>query len=319
MPIVTSSNYHPPYPFRNAHINTMYPALLRRISPLPYKRVTVDTPDGDFLDLDFVHRDRSRIAVGVHGLEGDSVRPYIQGMLHQMLQRDWDVLGMNFRSCSGRTNRLPQSYNMGASNDLKFVVNYLLEQGYEEITLIGFSLGGNVVLKYLGEEGIHIPKAIKRAVAISVPCHIATANAEINHWRNRLYLWRFLKTLNAKVKEKAALFPEHIQVPKRMPRNFTEFDDQFTGPIHGYRDGMDYYTQCSSKQFLPKIQVPTLLLNALDDTFLSDECYPYEIAKKQPNLYLETPQYGGHVGFWDTAHRGGYYSERQATAFICNN
>ncbi|RME96803.1 MAG: alpha/beta fold hydrolase [Bacteroidetes bacterium] len=316
MPYLQRSSYRPPFLFRQAHVNTIYPALFRRVAPLPYERITIDTPDADFLDLDFVRRGHARIVVGLHGLEGSSKRPYIQGMLWQFLKRNWDVVGMNFRSCSGRMNRQLVSYNMGTSGDLKLVVEALIEMGYREIVLIGFSLGGNVTLKYLGEVGKLLPAAVRGAIAVSVPCHIASANKEIAKLENRLYLRRFLRTLHQKMAIKAQQFPGQIQIPERAFTTFHEFDDHFTGPLHGYRNGQDYYERCSSLQFLPYIARPALLLNAQDDTFLSPLCYPRELAARSSYLYLETPTYGGHVGFYQKVAKGGYYSERRAVAFV---
>jgi predicted alpha/beta-fold hydrolase len=316
MPYLAYSPYRPPLVFRQAHINTIYPALLRQSPALPYERVCIDTPDEDFLDVDMVRRGHRRVVLALHGLEGSSERPYIRAMLATFLERHWDVAGMNFRSCSGRMNRQLQSYNMGASPDLRVVVGALLDMGYNNIVLIGFSLGGNVVLKYLGEEGIHAPSEIKAAVAISVPCHISSANEKIAKAENRIYLRRFLKTLHEKMAEKAARFPNQLQMPARPFTTFHEFDDYFTGPIHGYRDGQDYYERCSSLQFLPDIHRPTLLLNAQDDTFLSPACYPRSLAQQLDKFYLETPKYGGHVGFYQPTRKGGYYSELRAREFV---
>lgn len=316
MPSVSQVSYRPPLLFRNPHINTVYPALFRQPPSLPYERISIDTPDDDFLDLDFVRGGHARIVVALHGLEGSSERHYIHGMLQQFLRREWDVVGMNFRSCSGRMNRQLRTYNMGASPDLKLVIAHLVDLGYEEIVLVGFSLGGNVTLKYLGEEGPNLPETVKAAVAISVPCHIASANLEIAKWQNRLYLRRFLQTLNEKMIEKAASFPDEVQLPPKPFTTFHDFDDHFTGPLHGYRDGADYYERCSSLQFLPNIHCPTLLLNALDDTFLSEQCYPHTLAERHPYLYLETPRYGGHVGFFQWPSKGAYYSEQRAVAFV---
>jgi uncharacterized protein len=316
MPLIPHSSYHAPRFFQQAHLNTIFPALFRRVRALPYQRETIPTPDGDFLDIDWIKTGSSRLIIGLHGLEGNTNSPYLQGILSYFSQHGWDALGMNFRSCSGRMNNRLRSYNMGESSDLHHVVAYAITQGYQEIVLTGFSLGGNVLLKYLGESGPLLPAVIKGAVAFSVPCHIPSANVAIAHWENKLYLVRFLQTLNAKMLAKVKQFPGSLRVPKRMPRSFQEFDSQFTAPIHGYRDAADYWDSCSSIHFLPNISIPVLLVNAEDDTFLAPPCYPRELAENHPFLYLETPQYGGHCGFYSPLADGSYWTERRALAFI---
>jgi len=316
MPLISDSSYRAPWLFRQAHLNTIFPALFRRVQALPYQRETIPTPDGDFLDIDWIKTGNSRLLIGLHGLEGDTNSSYLQGILGYFSNRGWDALGMNFRSCGGRMNTRLRTYNMGESNDLHHVVAYALTQGYQEIVLTGFSLGGNVLLKYLGESASLLSSAIKGAVAFSVPCHIPSANVAIAHWENKLYLMRFLRTLNAKMRTKVKQFPDYLQLPDRMPRSFQEFDGQFTAPIHGYRNAADYWESCSSIHFLPNINLPVLLINAEDDTFLAPPCYPRELAKTHPFLHLETPQYGGHCGFYSPQADGSYWTERRAFAFI---
>ncbi len=316
MPIVAESDYQAPWLFRSAHLNTIYAGLIRKVDGLEYVRTTMETPDDDFMDLDWVKQGASKLLIAVHGLEGASDRAYIRGALRYFHQEGWDGLGMNFRTCSGRMNRQLKTYNMGASDDLALVVEHAVSLGYQQIGLVGFSLGGNVILKYLGEKGEQTPKEVKAAVAISVPCHIPTANIAIAHWQNRLYLWRFLRTLNEKLTYKAGRFPDELSLPDRMPRSFREFDDHFTGPVHGYLDGPDYWDRCSSTHFIPNIRRPALLINAQDDTFLSPQCFPFELARAHPFFHLETPQYGGHVGFVTFGSNGIYWSERRALEFL---
>lgn len=317
MPLIQSSSYKPSRIFRAGHINTIYSALFRKIPSFKYKRQRIDTPDGDFLDLDWAKKGSDRLLIAIHGLEGSADRPYIQGLIQYFNKNNWDGMGLNLRSCSGELNRKLHSYNMGSSDDLAFVVDYIVKHfDYKEIALVGFSMGGNIVLKYLGEGNI-IPQKVKAAVAFSVPCHIPTATIEIEHWQNWQYVRRFMQTLNEKTANKAKVFPNDLDVSKPMPRNFTEFDGRFTAPVHGYSSAEDYWTKCSSLQFLDTIFIPTLLVNAKDDSFLSDKCFPYEIAKKSAHFHLETPQWGGHVGFTGSNYeKGVYWSERRAFEFI---
>ncbi|MCB0636238.1 MAG: alpha/beta fold hydrolase [Lewinella sp.] len=316
MPLIPSSTYRAPWFFRQAHLNTIIPALLRPVAPLPYERTTPHTPDDDFVDLDWLTAGHDRLVIALHGLEGSADRPYIRGLMQYFTTRGWDGLAFNFRSCSGRPNRQIRSYHMGATADVKLAVGHALEQGYREIALVGFSLGGNVLLKYFGEEGEQLPAAVIGGVAFSVPCHIPTANVAIAHRQNRLYLWRFLKTLNRKMAEKVRRFPNQLSLPARMPRSFYEFDDFFTGPMHGFRGAEHYWESCSSLNFMPDIHRPVLLVNAQDDTFLSPSCFPVELARQHDFLFLETPSHGGHCGFMSFDEEGGIWSEQRAWVFL---
>lgn len=318
MPLVQPSTYQSSFLFQHYHLNTIFPSVFRKVLGIKYIRETMDTPDDDFIDLDFSTVGSRKIAIVIHGLEGDASRHYVKGMVRQFNRQGWDAVGMNFRSCSGRPNRQKRSYHMGASDDLALVVSHLVNKGYESIVPIGFSLGGNVTLKYLGENGTKLPTEVKAGVAFSVPIEIISANQEINHPRNRIYLNRFITSLTEKVVAKAKFYPElNDLMPATPPQNFAEFDSIFTGPIHGYKDAMDYWTHTSSIQFLDKICRPTLLVNALDDSFLSKECYPYDLAKRSKYFYLETPKHGGHVGFASFSRQ--FWSERRAWEFVNQN
>lgn len=316
MPLIKASTYRPKLWFRNHHVNTIYPAYFRKIPEVDYERERLDTPDKDFLDLDWSTVGGDRLLIGLHGLEGSANRPYIRGMARYFNERGWDALGLNFRGCSGAPNRLLRSYHIGETGDLRLVIKHALATGrYRHIGLVGFSLGGNVILKYLGEGGFY-PKELIGGVAFSVPCDVKAANTEIDKWHNWHYRQRFMETLNGKMVEKAARFPEQLQLPERMPRDFREFDDTFTAPIHGFRDADHYWTSCSSIRYMPDIQHPALLVSAMDDTFLSPECYPFEQAKGHSHFHFEAPKWGGHVGFVTTGPEGYYWTEKRAFEFL---
>lgn len=315
--MIQRSAYRPSALFRNAHINTIYSALLRRVPGVRYQRERLFTPDGDFLDLDWSTAGSDRLLIVVHGLEGSADRPYVRGMIRYFNERGWDGLGMNFRGCSGEPNLRLRSYHMGETEDLGLIVRHALERGrYRHLALVGFSLGGNVVMKYLGEARADRPGEVAAAVALSVPCHITSANREIDRWYNFLYLRRFLRSLNAKMSEKASRFPGEVPALRPLPRSFQTFDDQFTGPIHGFRDARDYWESTGSLRFIPAIDVPTLLINARDDTFLSHACYPVELAQGHDRFYLEIPRWGGHVGFYQANGEVAIWSEKRTFAFI---
>jgi predicted alpha/beta-fold hydrolase len=318
MPIISHSTYKPPFIFRLRHVNTIFPALFRSFPEFEYQRERITTPDGDFIDLDWSPSGSERLLIVLHGLEGNADRHYVKGMIRHFSHNGWDGVGMNLRSCSGELNSKLHSYHMGVSDDLAHVIAHVIANyNYSTIVLSGFSMGGNIVLKYLGEQKNNLPKEVKAAVTFSVPCHIQSANVNIEKWYNWQYVRRFMKTLNKKVEQKAVKFPDQLNIDKPMPRNFTEFDERFTSKLHGFKDAVDYWTQCSCKQFLHNIRIPTLLVNAKDDSFLSEACFPYNIAKKNPYFYLETPAHGGHVGLSGQGGSDGtYWTENRAHKFV---
>ncbi|RMG85334.1 MAG: alpha/beta fold hydrolase [Bacteroidetes bacterium] len=321
MPLTDSPGYVAPRWLRNPHFNSIYAAVFRKVPGVFYERERLLTPDDDFLDLDWSRTGSRRLLIACHGLEGSADRPYMRGMIRHFNRHGWDGLGINFRGCGGELNRKPYSYHMGWTTDLDFMVQKMATQGnYDEIALIGFSLGGNVVLNYLGRKGREVPQIVRKAVAFSVPCHIESANVEINRRRNRLYLWRFMRSLNEKARIKAAQFPGAFAFdPKNPPTSFYEFDEQVTAPAHGFASNRDYWEKTSSLPVLDQICIPTLLVNAADDTFLSAQCYPVELARKHPFFHFEKPRHGGHVGFVEFNNDGSFWSEKRALAFVQNN
>jgi len=275
----------------------------------------LELEDGDFLDLNWLRKDRNRVAILSHGLEGSNDDGYIQGMTTVLDRAGWDVLAWNYRGCGKEPNRLPRFYHSGETGDLGRVISHAAAY-YSCISLIGFSLGGNLILKYLGEAKPH--PAITGGAAISAPVDLASsARALDQRPGNRLYLQRFMKTLVAKVESKARRFPGQLDASRsRGIRTFEEFDNRYTAPLHGFRDAEDYWKQSSARQYLPGITVPTLLLNALDDPFLTPQCFPYDEANRNPLLFLETPKSGGHLGFIDLVHGLQPFYERRITEFF---
>lgn len=317
MPLVEHASYRAPLGFRNPWTNTLYAALFRKVSGVHYRRQRLELPDGDFLDLDWSRIGSRRLIIALHGLEGSARRPYVMGMVRAFNHAGWDAVGINFRNCSGTPNRLLQSYHIGATGDLAYLVEQLAASArYTCIVLIGFSLGGNVVLKYLGEQGSQLPCAMQAGVAISAPVDVVDANREIRKWRNRPYVWRFMRSMNAKIEQKRRRFGHQLFEPARPARNFDEFDEWYTAPIHGFSSAYDYWQRSSSIHFIPYIRVPTLMVNAADDTFLGPNCYPTALARPHRHFHLEIPRHGGHVGFVQFGHNGLYGSEQRALAFV---
>ncbi|HEX4666909.1 MAG TPA: alpha/beta fold hydrolase [Chthoniobacterales bacterium] len=271
-------------------------AFLRRERVARFEPERLELADGDFLDLRWLRRDRDRLAILSHGLEGSADERYIRGLAAALTDNGWDVLAWNFRGCGEEPNRLVRLYHSGATEDLNAVVEHS-GGSYSCIALIGFSLGGNLTLKYMGEAPPH--RSVVVAVAISAPVELAASARMLDQrWSNRVYLLRFIDSLVAKVEAKAVRFPSEIDARgSRELRTFREFDDRYTSRLHGFRDAADYWKQASARQFLHQITRPTLLINARNDPFLAPECFPFPEAEGNPCLFLETPESGGHLGF----------------------
>jgi len=297
MPLIPSSPYQPPFHLFNKHLETIVPSIFRKVTAT-YKRERIELIDGDFLDLDWLSKDRDKLVIVSHGLEGNSDRHYAKGMASYFFQRGWDSLAWNCRGCSGEINRLPRFYHHGATEDLGAVVDHAIKKKYSHIVLIGFSMGGSMTLKYLGEKKGRVSKALKSAVVFSVPCDLGSSARELEKPTNKFYLNRFLKKLGVKMQTKSLLFPKQIStVGFEKIKSFREFDNRYTAPLHDFADADDFYMKASCGPYLPAIQIPTLIINALNDPFLPDACYPFDLAKNHDFIHLETPARGGHVGF----------------------
>ena len=322
MPLIASSSYRPPVYLRGGHLQTIIPSLFRKVS-VSYGRERIDTPDDDFLDLDWALCTDSSLKLVIlsHGLEGDSSRPYLAGMVRHLNQTGFDCLAWNYRSCSGEMNRQARMYHVGETGDLHHVIQYAVQKGYTTIYLLGFSMGGNITLKYLGEHGragtLH--PALRRAVTFSVPLDVTTAATRLEAWDSMVYNRRFQRSLKAKVRQKVTtLPPELVSSDWQRVRTIRQFDNLITGPLHGYPTAEAYYTANSSLPFVPDIPIPTLIVNAKNDPFLSPECFPETMARELTNVWMEFPASGGHCGFMDGQGglNGTYWSEKRAVQFL---
>ncbi len=320
MPVYTNSSFKPPFYFRNNHLQTIFPALLRKVNGVKYQRQRLELSDGDFIDLDWSKVSSNKLLIALHGLEGSASRPYIKAPIRLFNQNGWDGMGLNFRGCSGFANRKLRAYHTGETGDLRYILKTILSEGvYKEIVLIGFSLGANVILKYLGEESGNLSGSIKKAVVFSVPCELESASRQLAKWNNAMYMKKFMTALKTKIKAKEHLVTDNIDLKAVYQSNtFEDFDNAFTAPVFGFRDALDYWKQSSSKPFLDKINIPFLIINASDDSFLSKECYPFEIAEQNHFCHLEVPNNGGHVGFVSPDENGFYWSEKRALNFVQN-
>jgi len=296
MPIIKNSTYSPSVLFKNSHINTMYRIGFGN-SKANFDRKRVELNDGDFIDLDFSVVNSNKVVVLIHGLEGSSTSTYIVSLSKILNENGYDTVAINLRGCSGEPNRLLSSYHSGKTEDVDEVIQFIQSNfDYKEINLVGYSLGGNLTLKYIGEQ---LRPDINAAIAVSVPCDLSSSSFVLNKLSNRIYLNRFLKTLKEKAFQKLEQFPDSFLTKDAIQniKNFREFDDLYTGPANGFINGEDYYLKNSCKQFIPAIKTKSLLINALDDPFLTPDCYPLIEAKNNSFFHLETPKYGGHVGF----------------------
>jgi hypothetical protein len=317
-PRVEGPGYRPCGLYRHAHLATSLPTLLRRVDGVSWRRQRITLADGDFLDLDFcgggTPGDRPTVVL-CHGLEGNTGRQYMLGMARVFARAGWHAVGMNYRGCSGEPNRRAFSYHSGATEDLREVLDHLAGAGHRVRALVGFSLGGNLILKYLGEDPAGVSADLQAAVVFSVPIDLADGERQLRRRANVLYRRRFLRKLVAKIEQKAAMFPEEINRDQlRRVRNLWDFDEFFTGPLSGYAGAEDYYRRCSSRQFLSRITLPTLLVSAQDDPILGPRCYPVEEAEASSCFHFEMPRHGGHVGF--RLPGGVYYSEQRTVAFV---
>ena len=306
--------YRPPAWLRSGHLQTVLPSLFRRVDGVAYHRERLELADGDFLDLDWTGPASDRVAVVAHGLEGSADRAYVRGMARELSRRGWRVCAWNLRGCSGEPNRLLRAYHSGATEDLDAVVAHVLRE-HAAVAVVGFSLGGNLTLRWLGEHGGAADRRVVAGVGVSVPVDLASSSETMDAWSRRVYMLRFLRSLREKLAEKAERFPEAPDpaLAARMV-SFREFDGHFTAPVHGFESADDYWARASALPVLAHIRVPTLLASALDDPFLAPTCYPYDVARANPHLTLATPAWGGHVGF--IQRRAPFWSEEVAGRFL---
>ncbi len=295
MPLL-ASDYRAPFYLFNGHLETIVPSLFKKAIEIDFQRARLELSDGDFLDIDWLNGSKRNCIIFSHGLEGSSDRPYVKRTARYFSDRGWSVLAWNCRSCSGEPNRLPRFYHHGDTADLSVVVQHAADRGFENIILIGYSMGGSMSLKYLGEN--IFPKTVKGAITFSVPCNLEDSALELSKRSNRFYEQRFLKKLLHKIETKAVLFPEILKgISLDQIQTFDDFHRHFTVPLHGFENLEDFFSKATCDQFFDRIQVPVLIVNAKNDPMLGAKCYPVSISRTHQYLYLEMPERGGHVGF----------------------
>lgn len=317
-----TSGYKAPWWLANPHLQTLWGKFLRRAPVQATALERIETPDGDFLDLHHLSGpEDAPVLVLLHGLEGGIRSHYIQGLLGEAKSRQWRATVIVFRSCGAEMNRTKRSYHSGDTSDLDLVIGHLSRQHPEPSLLIaGASLGGNVLLKYLGEQSAYVRKNIRGAVAISVPFDLGRASLHIGQGFARVYQRHFLRSLRRKAQIKLVRYPGIIP-EERLASAATlyDFDDAFTAPVHGFEGADDYYGRSSSLQWLDAIRVNTLLLSAVDDPFLPPEVLDEVRAAAVGNSHvdIEFTPHGGHVGFvGGTLTAPSYYLEHRAGDFL---
>ena len=315
--------FRPPWWGRNGHVQTIWGPLFRN-DRLPLRRERLSTPDGDFVDLDWLDGDGDATGAPtllvLHGLEGSSRSHYASGLLRAGRAAGWHPVVFNFRSCSGELNHLPRFYHSGETGDLAWVVQVLVARAPGvPIGAVGVSLGGNVLLKWLGEVGGAAPAELRGAVGISVPFDVAASARVLDRGFHRLvYAANFLKTMRSKVIEKERRYPGFIDVAAtRRARTFARYDRVVTAPLNGFRDEVDYWTRASSGPYLARIRRPTLLLGAHDDPIVPGRTLP-DPQTLPPGVRTEFTARGGHAGFLEGRWpwRAGSWAERRAVEFL---
>jgi hypothetical protein len=327
----TARPFRPAWWLPGAHAQTIAGRFIRPPHGVHYRRERLETPDGDFLDLDWATvdgapaaGDDAPLAVVVHGLEGSAQSSYVLETCRALAEHGIRAVAMNFRSCSGEPNRTARFYHAGETGDLGFLLD-LLAPRFPRATLlaVGFSLGANMLLKYLGEQGE--ASRIRAAVAVSVPFDLGRgADKLAASFMGRVYTRHFVRRLADKyrLKRAAGVRLEGVEVDERQARrwnSFRDFDDAVTARLHGFSGADDYYTRSSSARYLHAIRVPTLLVQALDDPFVDERAIPHQTIAANPLLHTAFVAHGGHVGFiTGTPRRPWFWAEREAARFLAS-
>lgn len=319
-------DFHPAWWLPGAHAQTLWGKLFRREPMQPTSVERWPTPDGDFIEIHRLDPSSGGLRLLLlHGLEGTIRSQYAQGFLGEARKRGWAADMLIFRSCGSEMNHTRRFYHSGETGDLGLVIDRLLqEHPNQSLFLVGVSLGGNVLLKYLGEKGNLLDPRIKAAAAVSVPFDLARSSNYINQGFARVYQRHFMRSLKQKALEKLGRFPDLIARDRLDNlRTMYEFDDAVTAPIHGFKGADHYYETSSSLRWIDRISIPTLLLSAIDDPFLPRAVLDdvRSVARRNPQLHLEFPEHGGHVGFigGSSPFSPRYYAEQRACDFLANH
>lgn len=312
-----SRNVKPPLLQFNGHLQTILGNAFRKLVMPKWERERFTTSDDDFLDLYWLTKGSKNLVVITHGLEGNAERGYITGIVREIEDLDIDIMSWNCRSCSEEINLTAQLYGHGQIDDLHELLNYAISKNsYESIILVGVSMGANMSTKLATLRANEIDAALKGVVAISSPCDLEECSNRLDLWQNFYLKKRFLNKLKEKIKSKSIQFPD-IFDPKNLDKVsvWKDFDDWYSAPINGYKDSAEFYKESSPNTFLPHIETPILIINALNDPIFGENCFPFAIAEKNPYVTLDAVRFGGHTGFAIKGQRGNY-AEMRTRQFI---
>jgi len=310
------SNYAPFPLFRNPHIHTIYARFAREVVNFNVQHQTIELPDGDILETGWVRNGSKKLLILVHGLEGRADAPYMRSTGKIFHSFGWDVLTWSFRGCGLQPNRQLRSYNSGYTGDLSHLIE-MNKDHYDEIVLVGFSVGGNLCLKYLGEAPEKVPASVKGAVAISSPIDLGQTADELKKGINKIYLAYFLKSFKDKLTIKRQIYPDAFGSDFfRAIRDFEDYDNRFTAPWFDYRNAREYWEDASCERFLDKIRKPVLFLTAEDDTFFRGANLPKGTARQNEYLHIDAVPRGGHVGFFKGFRASSSWMELRALSFL---
>lgn len=296
MATIIESDFRPAWWLRGAHLQTIWPTIIKRKFNLPLRSERFDLPDGDFLDLEWIDQGGGPLIVVLHGLGGCIQSPYAQSMLRIILRKGWNAVFMHFRGGSGEPNRYARYYHSGETEDLNTLISYLQTfRQYSKLGIVGYSLGGNVLLKWLGEQRTLAP--VDAAVAVSVPFDLGAAASKLDTGMSRIYRWWLLRSLRNDLYEKLQRIrlPVSKQELKKI-KTFRELDDKVTAPLNNFVDAEDYYRQATCRPHLQNIAKPTLVLHSTDDPFMTPGVLP-RADEMSEQITLEVSKHGGHVGF----------------------
>lgn len=300
MPLIDGSSYPGPPKFLfNGHLETIFPDLFSKPGKVTYERTRFTLSDGDFLDLDWMRQDADRLVILSHGLVGSSDRPYILRAAKFYYEKGWDVLAWNCRSCGGEINNAFRLYHHGEIEDFTELLNWLdREKSYKSMALIGYSMGGSIVMKYAGVTSDAISPKIKAVVSFCAPFEIEPCAQNMDHRKNAIYSYVFRRDIKEKLYLKDKQFPGRLDLDRiNKAKSWREFDEHFSARINGFSSADEFYYHASVKHFLSGLSVPTLSVNPINDPIIPYEVVPLAFAKQNKNLHAELPKRGGHVGF----------------------
>lgn len=318
MPVIKESNYESPYILSNQHMATLLPNFLRWVPSVKYSEETIELEDGDFLELNWSRVGSNRVAVVTHGLGGDSSKPYVKGMVRALNRAGWDTIAWNLRGSGKQLNRLPRFYHGGDTPDLEAVIQHGLKTGnYRHLALVGFSLGGNITARYIGEKGDKAPSELVGSILVSAPVDLKGSADHLSTGARAYYMKFFVAGYKKKLKAKHKLMPDLLDITGiDKIKTFREFDSRYNTKWYGFKTADEFYRETSANQVLHNIKSPALFLSAWNDPFLPENCYPVEAAEKNKHIFLEAPEMGGHVGFFSFRKWGSYWHEDRSIEFL---